>query len=358
MRATIGSILYPFRRGFETRTPRSAPPGLAGGGGPALTNGTSDRPLGVILTGGMGTRLRPLTHELPKSVVPILTRPLIAYGLELLAGAGLDEVVVVVAGNDHLTGPSAVEHAPEGMRVALATQPDPRGSGDAVLCAGPELDGRRVVVLAVDALLRGDLRSQVDAFAASDVDAWLVLHPTDRPRDMGIALVEGDRVIDLEEKPEHPRSNLALCGVWMLTPTVVERLDRSPFINKKGEVDLSATIAEMQREGSPIGGRRFDGRWLDVGALGALLGTQETLLAEAARGEHRGLQRTEIREPVLIGDSVDVTDCVLGPNVVIGDHAVLRNTALSNALVAPGARLDGFTGDCVVVTPSGDVGHA
>ncbi|MBM3141268.1 MAG: hypothetical protein FJZ92_13950, partial [Chloroflexi bacterium] len=89
---------------------------------PALTR-PADEPLGVILTGGLGTRLRPLTPGLPKALVPILNRPLVAYGLDLLAAAGLREIVVVVGGADARTGPTALAEAPAGVRVSVAVQP-------------------------------------------------------------------------------------------------------------------------------------------------------------------------------------------------------------------------------------------
>lgn len=314
----------------------------------------------MILTGGLGTRLRPLTPGLPKALVPILNRPLVAYGLDLLAAAGLREIVVVVGGADARTGPTALAEAPAGVRVSVAVQPEPRGSGDAVISAGEALAGRRVVVLAVDALLRGPLRPHVEAFMRGDVDAWLVLHPTDRPHEMGIAILEGDRVVDLEEKPARPRSNLALCGVWMLAPVAIERVRTRPFINTKGESDLSATLAEMLKEGHAIGGREFDGEWLDVGALGALLATQATLLAEADGQERTDLiiERSDIHEPVLLGRGVLLEDSTLGPNVVVGDGCVLRHVRLRDALVAPGAALEGMDATGVVVTSDGDVGEA
>src|SRR5690606_11232711 len=96
-------------------------------------------PVGVILTGGMGTRLKPLTPETPKSLVPVLNRPLIAHGLELMRGFGVRETVVVVGGGDARTGPTAMAWAPEGMDVTIAVQEEPRGSADAVASAGSAL---------------------------------------------------------------------------------------------------------------------------------------------------------------------------------------------------------------------------
>jgi glucose-1-phosphate thymidylyltransferase len=314
----------------------------------------------VILTGGMGTRLRPLTYEMPKALVPVLNRPLIAYGLDLLHAASLTEAVVVVGGDDDRTGPTAIASAPEGMSVSVGVQPEPKGSGDAVLSAGPAIDGRRIVVLAVDALLLGDLGPHIDAFISSDVVAWLVLHPTDRPQAMGIALLEGDRVVDFEEKPQRPKSDLALVGVWMLAPEAVERLRTNPVINAKGENDLSATLAQMLEEGRPLGGRQFNGRWLDTGALDALLTAQETLLArwEGGAAEDATIEDSTLDHPVMVGEGASVERCRLGPNVVVGDGCVLRGVTLRHALVAPGARLEGYEGERVVVTPRGEIGEA
>lgn len=314
----------------------------------------------MILTGGLGTRLRPLTLDLPKALVPILNRPLIAYGIDLLAEAGVREIVVVVAGSDSRTGPVAIAAAPRGVRVSVAVQPEPRGSGDAVTSAGVALDGRHVVVLAVDTLLRGSIRPQVAAFLASDVDAWLVLHHTDRPTEMGIALLEGDRVVDLEEKPARPRSTLALCGVWMLAPAAVERLRANPVINIGGEADLTRTVAAMLADGHRIGGRELDGYWLDVGTIPSLLTTQAILLDEADHQEKTDLiiERSDIEEPVLIGQATLIEDATLGPNVVIGAGCVLRHVRLRDALVAPGATLEHVDEAHVVVTAAGEVGRA
>ena len=329
-------------------------------------------PLGVILTGGMGTRLQPLTPDLPKAMVPLLNRPLIAYGLDLLAGMGLRELVVVVGGSDEQTGPCALEHTPPRTTVSLAVQLAPNGPGDAVASVGDALNARPVVVLAVDTVLRGaDLRDHLDAFIASGAAAWLPLAFTDRPKEMGIAEIDGDRIVTLEEKPQEPRSNLACIGLWLLAPEAVERVRRNSTINSKGESDLTGTIATMLNEGAHIGGRSFAGQWLDCGSLVGLLQAQSALLEDvppmtfaasgsAAHGEVRTeslvhVAGSELRGPVLLGEDVEIEDCVLGPEVVIGAGARLRGVRLEHALVAPGAQIEGGEHAAVVVTTKGAI---
>lgn len=317
--------------------------------------------LGVVLTGGLGTRLRPLTHALPKAMVPVLNRPLITYAIELLSGAGIEDVAVVLGGGDERTAPAAFRAATPGLRLSFAVQREPRGSGDALLSVGAALEDRPVVVLAVDTVMAGgSLAPHVAAFAAGDEAARVVLHTTDRPREMGIVELgdDGERIVHLEEKPAIPRSNLALVAVWMLAPLAVERLRSAPHINARGENDLSGTLAVMVGEGAHLAGSIWDGEWLDGGSLAGLLHAQERLLAlhgASAPPASARLAESDISERVLVGADAIVEHSRLGPDVVVGGGAVLRDVRLARALVTPGARLTGGTYEDVVVTPAGEV---
>ena len=323
-----------------------------------------ERALGVILTAGGGTRLRPLTPGIPKPLIPLLNRPLLAYALDLCASLGLTEAEVVVSGAHHGVAEAATRLAPAALTVSVARQAEPRGPGDALASVGERLDGRRVVVIAVDTLIRGDLRPQLEAFQRSDALAALPLQPTERPREMGIAVLDGDRVLHLEEKPPRPRSNLAVVGVWMLAPDAVERVRRRPVINARGESDLTATVAALLAEGGDVRGWTLDGEWLDTGSIASLLDAQSRLLADlsptdvAATGEGARVSGSTLRGSVLIGADAVVQDCELGPDVVVGEGAQLRAVRLNRVLVAPGARLQDATHGGVVVTASGEIGVA
>lgn len=306
----------------------------------------TDRPIAVILTGGKATRLRPLSYELPKALVPVLNRPLIAYALERLAETAVREVHVVVMPDDDRTELTARESAPAGMSIEVAIQLTPNGPGDALAqVPHASLRGRHVAVIAADALLHGgDLRGQFDSWVNEPVDAWLPLAPTDTPKSMGIAQLDGERITEFIEKPEHPKGNLASPAWWLLGPTAVDRILDDPVINQKGELEISGTLTAMIDEGQPVGGRRFDGEWLDTGTLAAVLNTQARLLEERDSS-------------VLIAEDADIEDCQLGPNVVVGAGCRLRNVTLSNALVASGAQLEDLEDSGIVVTPSGAIGR-
>jgi glucose-1-phosphate thymidylyltransferase len=305
------------------------------------------RPLAVILTGGRATRLQPLSLELPKALVPVLNRPLIAYALDRLWEAGVSEVFVVVGPGDERSGPTAAAFAPAGMLIEVVVQAEPKGPGDALAQVPHDvLRGREVAVIAVDALLLGgDIRGQFESWLGDTVDGWLPLAPTDRPESMGIAQLEGDRVTEFVEKPEQPKGNLASMAWWLLGPVAVERILDDPVVNAKGELEISGTLSSLIRTGHAIGGALFDGEWLDTGTLGALLATQARLLADRDSS-------------VLVASDAVVEDCKLGPNVVVGAGCVLTRVKLSNALVAAGAVVSDLQAEGVVITPSGVVGQA
>ncbi|MEE8421740.1 MAG: sugar phosphate nucleotidyltransferase [Dehalococcoidia bacterium] len=312
--------------------------------------------LGVILTGGRGTRLQPLTPAIPKALIPLLNRPLLAYSLDLCGAIGLSEVVVVV-GDDHAAVEQAAARlAPPGVSVEIAVQAEPRGLGDAVTSAGAALDGRSVAVFAVDTVLTGDIRPAVEAFERSGAVAGLTVHPTDRPREMGIAVLEGDRIVHLEEKPPQPRSDLAAAGLWLLGPATVERLRADPFVRPSdGEIDLTGTIGAMVDEGADVRGWPLDGEWLDAGTIASLLSTQARLLALADEPAPAALG-SQVAGPVMIGAGAVIENCELGPDVVVGDGVVLRSVRLRDAMVVAGARLEGVEHEGVVVTAAGEVG--
>ena len=317
--------------------------------------------LGVVLTGGLGTRLRPLTPSLPKAMIPLLNRPLVAYAVEMLASAGIAEVAVVVSARDERTGAAARRAAPAGTRLSLAVQAEPRGSADAVLSVGAALAGRHAVVIAVDTVLTGgSLAPHVARFTSGGDAARVILHATDRPREMGIVELadDGERVVHLEEKPAAPRSNLALVAVWMLAPPAVERLRSAPHVNRRGEHDLSGTLAAMVGEGARLAGSLWEGEWLDGGSLAGLLHAQERLLAAGPPPPippGARIAGSTLTGRVLVGDGARIERSRLGPDVVVGAGAVLEGVRLERALVAPGARLAGGEYWDVIVGPGAGV---
>ncbi|SVE29058.1 uncharacterized protein METZ01_LOCUS481912, partial [marine metagenome] len=221
------------------------------------------------------------------------------------------------------------------------------GSGDALAACGSILKNRPVVVAAVDTILTesspptNQLTDQIHTFITGDWDAWLPLHETERPSQMGIVEVNAsEQIISIEEKPDVPKSNMALVGIWMLTHEVVERICLSPEISSRGEIEISGMLETLHRENASIGGRVWNGDWLDTGTLSNLLKTQEILLG--------GIQS-------LIDPSAEIKDSTIHDNVVVGPNCQLTNVDLKNALVAPGTKIQNIRGYDVVISPDGQM---
>ena len=206
-------------------------------------------PLGVVLTAGLGTRLRPITPATPKPLVPLLNRPLIVYALDLLASLGLREIAVVVGPEDTTTAEVARSHAPPGVEVSEAVQHEPNGPGDAVASVGAALEERTVAVLAVDTVLSGADPELLRALRGVGRDRRAAAAGRRGPARLRGRAARGraDRG-PRGRRPEQPRSNLALVGLWLLAPEAVERVRTNPYINAKGESDLTATVAALLGE--------------------------------------------------------------------------------------------------------------
>jgi len=182
------------------------------------------RPLkGLILSGGKGTRLRPLTHTSAKQLVPVANKPVLFYGIESLVAAGVGEIGIIIAPE---TGAeiraAAGDGSSFGCSITYSEQDAPSGLAHAVLTAEAFLGDSPFVMYLCDNLLRDGITALVDQFRAGQPDAMILLTQVDHPENYGVAELDGDKVARLVEKPKEPRSDLALVGVYMFTSAIFE----------------------------------------------------------------------------------------------------------------------------------------
>jgi glucose-1-phosphate thymidylyltransferase len=219
---------------------------------------------GVILAGGKATRLRPLTQVTNKHLLPIYDKPLIYYPLEAMARAGVEEVLLT-------TNPEHAGHFLQllgsgrefGLRLTIELQEGANGLADAVGLAEHFARGSKVLVLLGDNIFTHDLAPRVQAFEQQDRGAVIFATEVEEPQHYGVIEVDGDRVIGIEEKPEHPRSNLAQTGIYLYDERVfsfISELEPSP----RGELEITDLNNRYVAEGT-LACDVLDGYWIDAG---------------------------------------------------------------------------------------------
>src|SRR5688572_7628289 len=178
---------------------------------------------GLVLSGGKGTRLRPITHTSAKQLVPVANKPVLFYGLEAMAAAGIRQIGIIIAPEtgDEIRA-AAGDGSQFGVEITYIEQDEPKGLAHAVLTAEAYLGDSPFVMYLGDNLLKSGLIELVDTFRTNDPDALILLTPVPDPENYGVAELDGDRVTRLVEKPKEPATDLALVGIYMFKPSIFD----------------------------------------------------------------------------------------------------------------------------------------
>src|SRR4051794_38141859 len=317
---------------------------------------------GLILSGGKGTRLRPLTHTSAKQLVPVANKPVLFYGIEAMAQAGIEEVGIIIAPE---TGAEIREAAGDGsrfgIRIEYIEQDAPLGLAHAVLTAEPYLGDSPFVMYLGDNLLRNGIVALVDEFRRDQPDALILLTPVSDPQNYGVAELDGDRrVARLVEKPEEPKSDLALVGVYMFTPAIFEAA-RSIEPAWRNELEITDAIQTLVDRGLRVDPHIVRGWWKDTGQVQDMLDANRLILDDLderidgelidSRVEGRvvveagaRLERASVRGPAIIGKGTTVTDAYIGPYSAIGEDVVIENAEIEHSIVLSGSSVRGLEG--------------
>jgi len=319
---------------------------------------------GLILSGGKGTRLRPLTYTSAKQLVPVANKPVLFFGIESLVAAGIEEIGIVVGDTEPEIRAAVGDGSAFGARVTYIRQDAPRGLAHAVMIAETFMDGNEFVMYLGDNLIAGGITGLVDEFRATAPNAMILLAAVDHPEQFGVAelAAESDagraRVIRLEEKPQHPKSDLALVGVYLFDANIFEaarRIKPSP----RGELEITDAIQDLIDHGFEVHPHRVDGWWKDTGKLDDLLEANHIMLdtleraggpparrdpgcrveGRVALGQGVELVRATVRGPVVIGDGVRLEDAFVGPYTSIGPRCKLTRCEIENSIVLEGSEI-------------------
>lgn len=316
---------------------------------------------GLILSGGKGTRLRPITHTSAKQLVPVANRPVLFYGIDAMARAGIEEVGIVIAPEtgDEIRA-AAGDGAKFGVRITYIVQDEPSGLAHAVLAAEAFLDGASFVVYLGDNLLQGGIRDLVRTFETSRPDALILLTPVADPENHGVAELDGDRVVALAEKPPEPRTNLALVGVYMFTPDIhdaARAIGRSP----RGELEITDAIQHLVDAGKQVEPHVVRGWWKDTGRLDGLLEANRLVLetvetridgtlvdaqidGRVVVEEGARIENGTVRGPAVIGAGARLVDCYIGPYTAIGEDCVVERAEVEHSILLAGSSVRDLDG--------------
>jgi glucose-1-phosphate thymidylyltransferase len=311
---------------------------------------------GLILSGGAGTRLRPITHTSAKQLVPVANKPVLFYGIEALVEAGIDRIGIIIAPE---TGEEIKATVGDGSRfgaeVTYIPQSEPLGLAHAVLTAEAFLGGDPFVMYLGDNLLRDGIDDLVTAFRRSEPDALILLTSVPDPENYGVAELQGEAVTRLVEKPSDPPTNLALVGVYMFGAAVLDAA-RAIEPSARGELEITDAIQRLIDDGRRVESHRVTGWWKDTGQLADMLEANRLVLEDIdrriegelvdSRVEGRvvidagaRLERSLVRGPAIVGAGAELRDAYVGPYTSVGPGVMISGSEVEHSILLAGARV-------------------
>ena len=308
---------------------------------------------GLVLSGGRGTRLRPLTYTGAKQLVPVANKPILFYVLDNLAMGGIRDVGMIISPETGKAIQDAVGDGKDwGLKVEYILQHEPMGLAHAVKVARPFLEMSPFVMYLGDNLIGSGIAEFQKSFEDSKVDATILLKEVDKPSSFGIAEIDGEgRVIHLVEKPKQPRSNLALVGIYFFSAKIHEAIDQIQP-SWRGELEITDAIQWVLDHGGKVIGHRLEGWWLDTGKKDDLLTANtvvlDTWVERRISGEVDGQSQvsgrvqlgkgsriinSRVRGPVVIGDDVYIEGSFIGPFTSIADRCRIQYSVVEHCVV-------------------------
>jgi glucose-1-phosphate thymidylyltransferase len=313
---------------------------------------------GLVLSGGKGTRLRPLTYTGAKQLVPVANKPILFYALEDLVEAGVTEIGIVISPE---TGDQVKQAAGDGSRFGARftyiPQEQPLGIAHGIKIAQEFIGGDPFILFLGDNFIRGGIVRQVDAFRRQAMDAQIILYEMEDPSSMGVAVLNGDgRVERVVEKPKQFISPYAVIGIYMFGPSVFEAVNTIKP-SARGELEITDTIQYLVDGGRNVRAHKLTDKWVDTGRIGDMLeanrlvldviepgnaGTLENSVLEGRVVLEAGARvvNSKIRGPAIIGSRTRVENAFVGPYTAIHYDCIVRNCEIEHSIVLENSQLE------------------
>ena len=305
----------------------------------------------LVLSGGKGTRLRPLTFTLAKQLIPVANKPILGYVLDQIADAGIREVGVIVAPE---TGDSVKDYVKDGskwnFKTAYITQ-EPLGLAHAVKTAQPFLAEDSFVMCLGDNVTGQGINAFIQEFKKERLDALIILKEVDNPSSFGIAQLDNKgNIVKLAEKPKTPMGNLAIIGTYIFSNKIHKAIEKIKP-SWRGELEITDALQEMINMGFKVKAEILDSWWLDTGKKDDILSANSKILDECIQQDIKGkltnskvdgrvkielganIVNSKIRGPCIIGKGVLIENSFIGPYTSIGDNSKILNSTLECCVI-------------------------
>jgi glucose-1-phosphate thymidylyltransferase len=331
----------------------------------------------LVLSGGSGSRLRPITHTSAKQLLPVANKPVLFYGLEAIRDAGITDVGIVVGDTAPAIREAVASGRAFGLNVTYIPQEAPLGLAHAVLIARQYLGDDDFIMYLGDNFIVGGISSLVDEFRASRPDAQIMLTRVPDPRQFGVAELDADgEVVGLVEKPREPKSDLALVGVYIFTPAVHEAVAQLKP-SWRGELEITEAIGWLLDNGRKVRSTTITGYWKDTGNVADMLevnrmvlesieprceGTVDQsseLIGRVVIERNAEVTGSRIVGPVIVGAGTRVAGSYLGPFTSVARDCVITDSEIEYSILLRGASIQGvrrieasLIGHDVEVTPA------
>jgi len=317
----------------------------------------------LVLCGGAGSRLRPLTHTSAKQLVPVANKPILFYGLEAIAEAGIVDVGMIVGDTRHEVMAAVGDGSRWGLRVTYIRQDEPLGLAHCVLIARDFLGDDDFLMYLGDNLLEARVAEFVAAFESErgrlegSPAALILLRKVEDPRQFGVAVIDaGGRVVRLVEKPADPPSDLALVGIYLFDPRIHQAV-AAIRPSGRGELEITDAIQWLVDHDDPVAAREISGWWIDTGKKDPLLEANRLLLERIearvdgsvdAESSLEGrviieagavVVRSTVRGPAVIGAGAHITDSFIGPFSAIGPGCEVTSSEIDHSVLLEGSRI-------------------
>ncbi len=317
----------------------------------------------LILAGGKGTRLRPLTYTGAKQLVPVANKPILWYGIEEMVAAGVTDIGIIISPETGTEVQAKTGNGDRfGAKITYILQDQPAGLAHAVKVAYPFLrDSPFVMYLGDNLIQQGDLSYFLQKFTTQQQDAIILLRQVNNPSAFGVARVdETGRVLQLVEKPKVPPSNLALVGVYFFSHIIHDAI-ACIQPSARGELEITDAIQYLIDQQKQVLACQLQGWWLDTGKKDDLLeanrlildtylntkilgeiDTQSHIIGRVQIGANSKIVNTTIRGPVIIGNNCYLENCFIGPYTSIADNTKLIESDIEHSVVLEGAKITGI----------------